>query len=108
MGITDSEIQNEITEAVLNCKYIDQLEVLDLSMGSLTDQGGQMLLEQIPKHSNIKSLDLEYHYMSDEMMDKLKNLLGVAVNVEDQQEAEEYGGEVYYYPMLTECMSRCR
>ena len=102
LGITDSVIQNEITEAVLNCKYIDQLEVLDLSMGSLTDQGGQMLLEQIPKHSNIKSLDLEYHYMSDEMMDKLKNLLGVAVNVEDQQEAEEYGGEVYYYPMLTE------
>lgn len=102
LGITDSEIQDEITEAALGCKYIDQIETLDLSMGSLTDKGGQMLLEQVLKHPNIKVLDLEYHYMSDEMMEKLEGLSGVKVNVDDEQEADEYGGEAYYYPMLTE------
>lgn len=102
LGITDSEIQDEITKVVLECKYIDQISTLNLSMGSLTDKGGQLLLEQVSKHANIKTLDLEYHYLSDEMMDKLKGLSGVIVNVEDAQEADVYDGEAYYYPMLTE------
>lgn len=102
LGIVDSEMQNEITEVVLNSKYVDQINVLDLSLGSLTDQGGQMLLEQLPKHSNIKKLDLRYHFLSNEMMTKLEGISGVEVDVSDQQEADEYDGEIYYYPMLTE------
>lgn len=102
LGITDSEIQDEITEAVLNCKYINQITTLDLSMGSLTDRGGQMLLDKLPDHPNIKALDLEYHFLSDEMMDQLQEMDGIEVNVDDEQEADEYDGEVYYYPMLTE------
>lgn len=102
LGITDSEIQDEITEAVLESKYISQIDTLDLSMGSLTDKGGQLLLEKLPVYKNIKALNLEYHFMSDEMMDKLDKLDDVDVNMPDQQEADEYDGEVYYYPMLTE------
>ena len=102
LGLTDSEIQDEITEAVFDSKYIDRITTLDLSMGSLTDKGGQILLDKIPKYPNIKQLELEYHYMSDEMMEKLEALPGVQVNVEDQQEADDYDGELYFYPMLTE------
>ena len=102
MGLTDSEIQDEITEAVFDSKYIDRITTLDLSMGSLTDKGGQILLDKIPEYPNIKQLELEYHYMSDEMMEKLEALPGVQVNVEDQQEADDYDGELYFYPMLTE------
>ena len=71
-------------------------------MGSLTDKGGQMLLEKLPDYPNIKNLNLEYHYLSDKMMHKLEDLADVEVNVDDQQEADDYDGEVYYYPMLTE------
>lgn len=102
LGITDSEIQDEITEGVLNCKYINQITTLDLSMGSLTDRGGQMLLDKLPDYPNIKALDLEYHFLSDEMMGQLQKMDGIKVNVDDKQEADEYDGEVYYYPMLTE------
>lgn len=102
LGITDSEIQDEITETVLGCKYIGRISVLDLSMGTLTDKGGRMLLEQVPDHPNIKTLNLEYHYMSDEVMGELQRLSGVNVNVDDQQEADDYDGKIYYYPMLTE------
>ncbi len=102
LGLTDSEIQDEITEAVFDSKYIDRITTLDLSMGSLTDKGGQILLDKIPEYPNIKQLELEYHYMSDEMMEKLEALPGVQVNVEDQQEADDYDGELYFYPMLTE------
>lgn len=102
LGLTDSEIQDEITEAVFDSKYISQITTLDLSMGSLTDKGGQMLLEKLPDYPNIKNLNLEYHYLSDKMMQKLEDLADVEVNVADQQEADDYDGEVYYYPMLTE------
>ncbi len=45
--------------------------------------------------SNVSSL-------SEEMMEKLEGLSGVEVNVDDPQEADEFDGDVYYYPMLTE------
>lgn len=101
LGINDSEIQDEITEAVLNSKYISKISILDLSNGTLTDKGGQMLLDEVPKYENIKKLDLHYHYLSDEMMNKLKNL-SIEVNLDEQNEMDEYNGEIYSYPMLTE------
>lgn len=101
LGIMDSEIQDEITEVVVKSKYMKQIEELDLSMGSLSDKGGEILLKEVPEHANIKALNLEYHFMSDAMMEKLKKL-SIEVNVEDQQEDDEYDGEIYRWPMLTE------
>ncbi|MCI8769635.1 MAG: cytoplasmic protein [Lachnospiraceae bacterium] len=102
LGLTDSEIQDDVAEVVFGSKYISQITTLDLSMGTLTDKGGQVLLEKLPEYPNIKALNLEYHFLSESMMEKLEDLSGVEVNVDDQQEADEYDGEVYYYPMLTE------
>lgn len=102
LGITDSEIQDEITEAVLACKYMGQIQTLDLSLGTLTDKGGQMLLDQIGNYPNIQMLDLHYHYLSDDMMNKLKGL-NLSVNVDEQEKPYVFSdGEISYYPMLTE------
>ena len=101
LGIMDSEIQDEITEVVVRSKYMKQIEALDLSMGSLSDEGGEILLKELPGYENIKAVNLEYHFMSDAMMKKLKGL-SIDVNVEDQQEDDEYDGEIYRWPMLTE------
>lgn len=105
LGITDSEIQDEITRAVLDSKYISQISTLDLSYGSLTDKGGAMLLEELPNYSGVKKLNLEYHFLSDDMVKKLSAMCekeAIEVNLEDQQEADDYDGELYYWPMLTE------
>ena len=102
LGITDSEIQDEIAEAVLASKYMKQITALDLSMGTLTDKGGEMIYTQLPNFPNVNWLHLEYHFMSDEMADKLYDMDGIDVDVSEGQEADEYNGELYYYPMLTE------
>ena len=102
LGVTDSEIQDEITEVVLDCKYLSQITTLDLSFGTMTDKGGEMLLKKLPEYPNIKKVELIHHFMSDEMVKQLQNLSDIQVNVADQQEAEDYGGEIYYYAMLTE------
>jgi hypothetical protein len=102
LGVTDSEIQDEITEVVLDCKYLSQITTLDLSFGTMTDKGGEMLLKKLPEYPNIKKVELIHHFMSDEMVKQLQNLSDIQVNVADQQEADDYGGEIYYYAMLTE------
>lgn len=105
LGITDSEIQDEITRAVLDSKYISQISTLDLAYGTMTDKGGAMLLEELPNYAGIKKLNLEHHFLSDDMVKKISSMCeekGIEVNMEEQQEADDYDGEVYYWPMLTE------
>lgn len=101
LGILDSEIQDEVAAAVVKCKYMSQISVLDLSCGTLTDVGGQAILEALPSFENITKVNLEYHYMSEKMAEKLGELKA-EVNVDDPQEDDEYDGEIYRYPMLTE------
>ncbi len=101
LGLLDSEIQDEIAETVVKSRYMKQIHKLDLSCGTMTDKGGQWILDEVPKYDNIKEVDLSYHYMSDEMMEKLQELQA-DVDVDDQQEDDEYDGEIYRYPMLTE------
>jgi hypothetical protein len=101
LGLTNSEWQNEIVTMILASDILPQLEVLDISCGCLTDEGGQAILDGQDKLAGLKRLKADYHYMSKEMMKKLK-ALPFDVNVSDQQEAEDDDGEIYMYPMFTE------
>ncbi len=101
LGITDSEIQDELTEVVLGSRYMRQVHTLDLSGGTLTDKGGALLLEKIPAYSNVKVLDLHYHYLSDEMMKQLGGL-SVELDISEKNKPDEYHGEIWMNAMLTE------
>jgi len=101
LGITDSEIQDELAKVVLESKFMGQLETLDLSLGTLTDQGGQMLLEALPKWPNIKKLDLHYNYLTDGMAEKLKKL-PMEADISERNVPDEYHGTIYRNAMLTE------
>lgn len=105
LGIVDSEIQDELAEVVLNCKYMDKIETLDLSYGTLTDKGGDLIADKIGGFPNIKKIELEHHFLSDEGIKRLEAAVkaaGKEIRIEDQMSADEYGGEIYYYAMLTE------
>ena len=101
LGIVDSEIQDEMTEVVLDSKYIRQIETLDLSCGTLTDKGGSLLLAKLPELSNIRKLDVHFHYLSDDMMEKLGKL-SLETDLSEQEEAEKWNGKIWYNAMLTE------
>ena len=101
LGITDSEIQDELTEVVLNSKFMGQISTLDLSNGTISDKGGALILEKISDYPNIEKLDLHHNYFSDEMVKKLE-ALSIEVDVSEQEQADEDDGEVYMYPVLTE------
>lgn len=101
LGIEDSEIQDELAEVVLESKYMKQLHTLDLANGTLTDKGGELLLGKLPSYPNVKVLDVHYHYMSEEMEEKLK-ALPIEVDTSESNEPEEYRGEIWMNAMLTE------
>jgi len=101
LGIADSEIQDELTEVVLESKFMGQISTLDLSCGTLSDKGGKLLLEKLPSFPNIKKLDIHHHYLSDEMMKELK-ALPLEVDASEQEIAESYKGEIWMNAMLTE------
>lgn len=103
LGLGDSEIQDEVVAAVLAVLPLERLQVLDFSNGTLTDQGGQLLLDAQDKLKNLQKIDLTYHFLSDEMMERLK-ATGLPFVLDDQQETEtdEDDGYIYRFPMLTE------
>ncbi len=101
LGIVDSEIQDELTALVLESRFMGQIDTLDLSLGTLTDKGGALLLEKIPEYPNIKKLDVHYHYLSDKMVEQLKKL-PIEVDVSEPNEPDEYHGRIYMNAMLTE------
>ena len=99
LALVDSQIQNEICKAVLDSKYMKQINRLELSMGSLTNKGGQILLDKLLEFPNVKTLDVHYHFLSDEMMEKLE-ALPIEVNTDEQNGPEN--DEIDCWPMLTE------
>lgn len=80
LGLRDSEIVNEIAEALVSAPILSRLDSLDLSLGTLSDEGGKVLLGN-PALKRLKRLDLHRHYLSERMMAALKREFP-AVNVE--------------------------
>ncbi|MFZ6733118.1 STM4015 family protein [Undibacterium sp. Ji42W] len=96
LGLVDSEIANEIATEIAQASVLEQLETLDLSMGTLSDDGGRALLDS-DKIAGLKKLDLHYHYLSNDMIKEFKKM-PILVDVTDQQDTEEE----WRYPAVTE------
>lgn len=86
LGLRDCEKADELAQRLIKSPIIEQLEVLDLSLGNLGDKGGAALL-QLASHKRLRQLNLEYHYLSNEMMEKLA-ALPFEVNLDEQQEPD--------------------
>ncbi|MFD7503577.1 STM4015 family protein [Streptomyces sp. NPDC059850] len=90
LGLQDSEIQDEIAAAVASAPVVAQLTSLDLSMGTLGDEGAAALLDGQPL-THLDRLDLHHHYLSDAMTRRVCDALapsGVEVDVSEQEETE--------------------
>jgi len=87
LGLMDSEIQDDIAIAAAQAPVINQLKVLDLSKGVLTDKGGEALRDSALIR-NLQHLNLRHHFLSDNMMAQLK-ALNMSINLDDKQEEDD-------------------
>src|SRR5919199_1803102 len=83
LGLRDSELSDAIAVAVAHSPVIEQLRVLDLSLGTLSDSGAAAFLSS-PAAARLELLDIHHHYCSDEMIEKLK-AAGIKVDAGDPQ-----------------------
>ncbi|GHC03747.1 STM4015 family protein [Cerasicoccus arenae] len=73
LGLRNCDYVDNIAGVIVNSPIIDRIETLDLSLGVLTDTGGNALLNA-PNGKALKRLDLHYNYMTAGMIKKLKSL----------------------------------
>jgi hypothetical protein len=95
LGLRNSEMQDEIAQALHGAPVLKKIRVLDLSLGTLTDKGAQALLDDAAI-TKLEKLDLHHHFCSDEMMEKLK-ALPCEVDVSEQEAGDQDGDETYRY-----------
>lgn len=102
LALANAEIADAVAAAVANAPVVDRLEVLDLSMGTLTDAGAEALLAG-RSLTHLRELDLHHHYLSPRWQKQLVEALpGVRVDVSDPQAPQEYNGRQYYYTAVGE------
>jgi len=73
LGLRNSQIADDIAAVIVKSPIIDQLEILDLSLGNLSDEGAKSLL-QLKSKKNLKRLDVHHHYISKPVQKELKQL----------------------------------
>lgn len=83
----DSEIQDDIAIAAAQAPVINQLKVLDLSKGVLTDKGGEALRDSATIR-NLQHLNLRHNFLSEDMMARLK-ALNMSINLDDNQKKDD-------------------
>jgi hypothetical protein len=93
LGLRDSEIADQVAVLVATSPLLKRISTLDLSLGTLGDEGGRALLASADIR-RLKLLDLHHHYLSDEVVAEFAKEFETAptiVNLEDPQTEEEYG-----------------
>ncbi|NUU21521.1 MAG: STM4015 family protein [Streptomycetaceae bacterium] len=103
LGLMNSEIQDEICAAVASAPIVSRLRTLDLSMGTLGDEGAEALLTGQPL-THLDQLVVSHHFMTKRMCDRLAEALpGIVLGLEDVEEEDNLDGpEVWRYVEVSE------
>ncbi|WP_211244194.1 STM4015 family protein [Actinospica robiniae] len=91
LGLRDAQDADELAAALAHAPVVAQLTSLNLSLGTLSDVGAAALLAGQPL-THLKQLDLHHHFLSDAMMERLRQELpGVELDLAEQQEPDSWG-----------------
>lgn len=97
LGLKNSDIQDAVAAAVAAAPVVAGLESLDLSLGTLGDEGGAALLSGQPL-THLRALNLRHHYLSDALVQRLRETLephGVDLVLTPVQRRGHYTGARY-------------
>ncbi|MEV7690285.1 STM4015 family protein [Streptomyces bungoensis] len=74
LALRNSKMQDAVAAVVASAPVVDRLETLDLSLGTLTDVGAAALLSG-RRLTHLKKLDLHHHYISEPLLDRIRQAL---------------------------------
>lgn len=96
LGLRNSDITDILAEWLADKSWVANLDTLDLSLGTLTDDGADALLKNpaiAAPGGRLATLDLSHHFLTVEMRERLAALPRRVV-LDDPQDDEE--GSYYY------------
>ena len=88
LGLRNSEIADDVAAVAANSPIVRRIEVLDLSLGNLSDQGVRSL-KLLPKDGNLKRLDISHHYASEAVLSELVSTFDFEVVADDAQSPDD-------------------
>lgn len=104
LALRNSTRQNDIAVALATAPVVERLEVLDLSMGTLDDEGAEALLAGRPL-THLTRLDLHHHFVTAPVQERVRAALaphGVEVDLTDAQSFGIRGNEGRRYVAVAE------
>jgi len=102
LGLKNYYLQDELAKGFSGAAILKQIETLELSMGILKDEGAEALHAN-DDLLNLKHINCQFHYISEEWQKKLKTKFAAQnINLEEAEVAEEYDDETYYYVAIGE------
>jgi hypothetical protein len=102
LGLKNSEFADEIAKAVGSSKIVKKLKTLDLSLGTMTDEGALALAASKANLAHLECLDLTRNFLSAKGIAAVKGICKKVITA-DQEKADDWGdGELHYYVRISE------
>lgn len=102
LGLQNSEFENDIAREVATSEILKRIEVLNLSMGTMTDEGAQHILNNRDNFKHLKLLNLDENFISEGVCSQLREAFPGVVSLNEQEEPDIDGDEVYLYVSVSE------
>lgn len=81
LGLRSSVVSDDIATALPGWPVLARLREVDLSMGTLGDRGGQVILDHVDRFMHLRRLDLDHNQLSAELAAALERALGERVRI---------------------------
>lgn len=101
LGLRNSQFADEMVDRLARSPLLGGLQVLDLSMGTLSDAGAAKLLD-CPAIRDLETLNVSQSYLSVAMIDQLRSLGIDIIAAEQRQEEDEEDPQYRRYCVVSE------
>lgn len=102
LGLKNSMFANEIARLVGNAKVLENLETLDLSLGTMTDEGAKLLADSAAGLAHLKTLNLERNFLTAAGIELVKNICPTVLTGAQEKPYERSNGELRYFVSVAE------
>ena len=102
LGLKNYYLQDDLARLLVDAEILKNLEILDLSMGTLSDKGAEALYHN-EALLQLKHINCRHHYISGNWQTKLEEkFVNQHINLNDAEEPDEWDDEVHYYVEIGE------
>ena len=89
LGLKNCEFPNDIINSLYSSDLIKQIHSLDMSLGTMTDDGAQVFINQQESFNHLDEIKLNENFISDEICQSLKEIYVDKINTTDQDIMED-------------------